>query len=431
MALGVQIDVRHRTGCKAKGKDARRCRCSPGVRVRVAGVWVPEMAGVLPEGWVQGDLAQLESDALRFKSEVRSGRRELVVDEVPTLAAWGDDYMRETRELVAAGRLSPGTLPPYTTRWERYIKPVLGHLLLTQIDERSVEQLRETMRSGELSRRKRVVGADGSVSYEKRGLAEDSADQVVQTLAAILNKAIPRYLRVNAATQRQRGRDRRRDKQLFAPTTAREKVLAPDFARALLASTKDSDPVLHDMIWAGLHGRRRREITGMLTSELQLRAGRAPVTNQRMYGEDMPPKDGPRQAIVCPTWAKQLAVRAEHATHYVFVQGPQHENPGEPFDEFYVQKLLNAAWEAVGERPRGHSWHVLRHTFATTLRVCGVDKFVIDYLMGHDSDSTERRMPRYDVPGIYQHVLDVELRGAIHAIESVFATGGRTARVPV
>lgn len=407
---GVKIEVRHSTVCRAQHqRDTRGCNCEPTARAKVAGVWVKKVK--LAKGWTLADLTRLESEAGRMKDEHRTGRREIVLDEVPTLKVWGEDFLEETRQLVADGDLSPGTLVAYESRWSRYIEPVLGDLLLTRIRDAHVKKLREGMRAGEWSRPRRVVAGDGTVTYEKKGLSDDSAGQVIQLLAAMLNAAIPKHLDSNPCTAPRR--ERRGKRKLVAPTIAQDKVMAPELSRALLASTSG---VLHDMILTGLTtGRRRREISGLLTSELQLRAHRAAITNQRMYGVDRPPKTGPRAGIVCPSLAARLTVRLEHATHYVFVQDPHHEHPGEPFDEFQMQKVFNEAWEAIGERPKGHSWHVLRHTFATTLRVGGVSQFVIDYLMGHDSEGG-----KYVIPALYQHVLDQELDQALEVIEVAF-----------
>jgi integrase len=193
------------------------------------------------------------------------------------------------------------------------------------------------------------------------------------------------------------------------PTLTRPKVVEVDFARALLASTEG---VAHDMILTALHGFRKREIMGLRVEQLQLARDRVVIDNQLYRGRDKLPKgEKPRLGILCPTLVRRLQLRAEHTDGYVFLQEPHHESPGEPFGEGLMTKVFNRAWEAIGERPYWWSWHVLRHTFATTLRVGGVSQFVIDELMGHEADG---------MPALYQHVLDEEFDHAIEVIETAF-----------
>jgi integrase len=123
-------------------------------------------------------------------------------------------------------------------------------------------------------------------------------------------------------------------------------------------------------------------------------------------GTDRRPKyESERTTVVCPSLVARLQVRCEHTDGYVFL------DDGSPLSAWRMGGMLTAAWDRLAMRAKGHSWHVLRHTFATTLRTNGIDQFVIDSMMGHK---------RSGVSAIYQHVLDEELNQAAAIMEQVF-----------
>lgn len=382
MPRGVYIEIRHQGGCPASGRDARNCRCAPTARARVVGLWV--LTQRLGRDWRRSDLDDLELSALKAKQDHDSGRKVIVAQKTPRLADWGDDWISGIAGLVAAGSYSPMTLRTYRSNWTRHLRPAVGDLLLTQVTTARVNTLRAAL---------------------SETLAPATVQQVIGLLAAMLADAIPRYIDTNAAVV-----PRRRRHAVAAPSAKPVKVMEVEFARNLLAVTTGQ---LHDMILHGLMtGCRQREIMGVKRTALDLARGRELVDNQVVEGSDRAPKMGrTRTTILPPSLVARLQLRLEHRVDYVYLDESVGRFNGLPYREWRHTKLLNDAWEALGERPKGYSWHVLRHTFASVLDAAGIRGVVIDALMGHENPGVAAR---------YRHAFDEEVERALEVVEAAF-----------
>jgi integrase len=349
-------------------------------RARVAGVWVLKQR--LSRDWRLGHLDELELLALEAKQAHDSGRKIIERVEMPTVLDLGEDWLADLRHLVAAGDYSPKTLEAYGSAWNAHIKPDLGNYRLAGL---TVPVLLK-WRAGKQAKHSRA-----------------HVDFLLAALSALLSRAVPRHLDFNpvVAMRMQTPRSRR-----VRSAPPRSRAMAIEFAQALLAST---DGVLHDMILCGLTtGMRQAELAGLRAGCLSPASSRILVDNQLIDAEDHPPKWGQvRDTLYCESLQRRLQLRLEHVTDYVFV------NPvtGQPWRDRAMTLRFNKAWEAIGERPKRDSWHVLRHTFATVLDQHRIRPLVIDLLMGHAKEG---------VAGRYRHVLDDEYDLALEVIESTF-----------
>lgn len=391
MARGVSIEVRHATDCGAKGRDARNCRCSPAVRIRVARTWLPSRK--LPLGWRVRDLEAIEREALDAKQDHDSGRR--VVEPrgtVPTMREWAKGWLADFAADVRAGEASPTTLVNYESYWRRHFDEPLGDLPLTEVSAELILDLRD---------RKTATLSAGYVN------------NMFVMLGGMLATAVPRYLPAAPAIARRR---RRRGRSAAPPAP---RLLELDLARDLLAATSG---VVHEMILCGLTtGMRQREIAGLRMPSVSFAHNRITVENQRVrVGIDgvvqeidkLPKYERTREVVLYSGLAALLRDR-DGASGYAFVD----PDTGEPFASWRMREVLHAAWETVGPRPKNHSWHVLRHTFSSLLDRHRVRPLVIDALMGHSNPGVASR---------YKHVWDEEFE----LIEGILAETFGTVKVP-
>lgn len=386
MARGVFLDVRHGTKCPAKDRDARRCRCAPSVRARVARRWV--LTTKLDKGWVQADLEPIEEAALGAKLDHDSGQRVIGKRENPLLKDYGRRWLGELDRLVLAGEYSPDTVRSYWSAWNNHTVPALGDKPLKAITRQDVTELRNAM--------------------TKKGLTRAYIGQTVTTLSGMLNDAVSANLiDANVASV-----SRRRGRSLPPPRVGRrkEKIMSVDLARALLHSTRQ-DRQLYEQIMCGLTtGMRRMEISGLCLEQVDFAAKRIYVENQySVYGDRLPKGAKEREVPLTGPMAEALMVRAEHITGGYLWVNPE---TGTPWSSFLMQKRLNAAWEAIAERPDRHSWHVLRHTFATQLDVAGIRAVVTDQIMGHGPRNVQRT---------YQHTAEDEFAKVVAVLEGLWA----------
>lgn len=401
MARGVFISIRHQLKCGAKGRDARNCRCSPSIRVRIAGVWLPSER--LPKDWRVADLEAVERNAVDAKGDHDAGRR--VIEprrSVPTMRAWAEQWLDEFEADVRAGEASPRTLVSYRSYWSHHLDDQLGDLLVTEVSSKRILELRLEMAS-------RPARGPGSEPYSPRYV-----NNVFVMLGGMLSTAVPKYLEAAPAIAPRR---RRRSARVLPVTTP--KLMDLGIARDLLAAT---DGVVHEMILCGLTtGMREREIAGLKMPSVHFADSRITVENQRFRAvidgeaqqvDKLPKYERTRDVVLYSGLATRLGSR-DGESGYAFID----PDTGEPFASWKMRERLHKAWEAVGPRPRNHSWHVLRHTFSSLLDRNRVRPLLIDALMGHSNPGVASR---------YKHVWDEEFE----AIEAILATTFGPVRVP-
>jgi integrase len=366
---GVYLEARHAADCplsgapKAEAMKSRRCRCSPTLRARVGGAWV--LTGRLTVGWRQGDVDAFEAKAIAEKAKQVPGA---VVERrrTSTLREWGESWLTNYQTLVAQGARSPRTLMSYRAAW-KHIEPELGGLKLPAITPERIAALRVTL---------------------LKRYSEGYVLVMVNLLSGMLTDARGAGLVHANAAQRPRY-----DRSGLVPARIvrdeEPKLIELDFARALIASTEGA---LQAKILCGLTtGFRHREILGLQFEDLSWPEQQIRLRNQLVDGHELvPPKYEQRRTVVLYSGLGRLIAPGRSDEPWVFI------NPrtGRPYHQKTSTDDFNAAWEALAPRPKGHSWHVLRHTFSSLLRRHGVRDAVVDELMGHR---------RTDVKHLYSH----------------------------
>lgn len=400
------VEVRHQRFCKAKGRDARRCSCSPSARVKVhlgdqQFKWVA--AGKLPKGWGVRDLDGLDVEGGQAKLDHDSGRRVIERAATPTLRQLAEEFLADIAESVALDDLSPNTLIAYRTAI-RLMLPLIGDTPVSEseLSTATVQRLRKTL-------------AD-------KNYARTTIANTVSVLSTILNdKAIGPWRDTNPCSSKGR-RGRRRGKPELVP--ANKKALELDFALALLNHTRAT--LLGDMLLCAFTtGMRQREVAGLKVEHVYFRERRIEVANQLIRNRgDHRTKGEERTTVICRALGDRLAVRAEQTDNgYLFNSAAT----GLPWSHWLQTTRLDDAWEALVEgeeawrscaRRKGQGWHVTRHTFATLLDQRRVRPLVIDALMGHKNAGVSFR---------YRHVWDGDFDAVTELLDQVFSSPIETA----
>lgn len=401
------VEVRHQQFCKAKGKDARRCSCSPSARVKVhlgGDNYKWTAAGKLPKGWVLRDLDDLDVEGGQAKLDHDSGRRILRRDSAPTFREAAEAFLADVEESVELDELSPNTLIAYRSMIHARLIPELGDTLVTEseLTAATVRKLRADL--------------------ARQGFADTYITQAVSVLSTVLNdKAIGAWRDTNPCASKGR-RGRKRGKPERVP--AHKKALDLDFSLALLGHTRGT--LLGDMLLCAFTtGMRQREVAGLKTEHVDFRERRIEVGNQRIrHHGDHRTKGDERTTVLCRALADRLAVRAERTTNgYLF----NCDKTGLPWSANSQMTALIEAWDVLvtGEeawrscvRRKGQGWHVTRHTFATLLDQQRVRPLVIDALMGHRNQGVSFR---------YRHVWDEDFDAVVELLDQVFSVPIETA----
>jgi integrase len=388
----IAVEVRHRKGCGAKGKEPRGCSCAPAVRVQVNRAWQSDLAGELKKGWRKSDLAELEVEARRRALDHDSGRRLVERGAAPTLAELAEEFLADIKRDEKLGDYSPNTTKTYHSLWRALLEPALGDRRVTDITQAVVSDLR--------------------AEWAQKGHSRNyvmSASSLLSTILA--DKAMPKWISANPCASGGRRGGRR-----AASRPARQpRALPMEFVFALLdGSQSHSHGLLHDMILCAVTtGMRQREVAGLRPEYVHFRERRIEVAGQ-LHGSRKyePTKSGDeRETVLCDSLADRLQLRVarcrERGYEYVFAG----ERFGEPWSPRNMNEALNNAWEAVGPRQKGEAWHALRHTFASILDRNRVRPLAIDAVMGHKNQGVSFR---------YRHVLDDELDVIVDVLNREF-----------
>jgi integrase len=170
--------------------------------------------------------------------------------------------------------------------------------------------------------------------------------------------------------------------RLPAAIGRRERIAAPEEARALIAATRPQ----HRALWgcAFYAGLRRGELRALHWDAIDFPAGLIRVEkSMNAYGELSEPKTRAGRRSV-PIVAALAALLADHRvlTNHVdgFVFG---STPLTPFTPTNVRRSAIASWNRAKLEPIG--LHECRHTFASILIAAGVNARAITAYMGHAS----------------------------------------------
>lgn len=275
--------------------------------------------------WVQGQL---------------EGRRAPL--EVPTLAGIVDAYLAH----VTLHR-SPSLADARTSHLKAHLIQFFGRTRLDRIDLTMVDRYKQ-------SRLER-----------KPPLAASTINQHLFTLSNLLRWA-KRRGQLRDVLQLEHLPEERAEDRL--------EYLEPEQVTALLEKASGE---LHSMVVIAVHtGLRIGELIALQWSDVDLKAGRVTVRHGSYRGKDRPPKNKRTRVVPLSKAAADAFKEQRHLRGpYVFC-----ETDGSRVHYTTHRKRLMA----VGLS----GWHVLRHTFGTTLATRGVPLRAIQEWMGHASIKT-------------------------------------------
>jgi integrase len=384
MTTRGSIQLRHRKGCPAKGKDGRRCSCSPTVYAVFGGEW--SKIGYLCEGWRKGDLGEFDSQLAEMRRK-RDAGEPYRPGKPKRLREWAAEWFAGLYDAAEAGDISKLTYNTYEGDFRNHIEPYFGDKPLGAI---SSDMVRRYIRS-------KVAG----------GLSPRTANATITPLSAMLTDAIDEGLIQSNPCHRPRrarhGASRRR--ALLAEVKAEKpKHLEPTEAQALLAATPDE---YRDLILAALStGFRRGELLGLRWEDIRWADARIDLRRQLQRREPVPPKYRSYREVVLYSGLRDALAKRRQAEGYVFLS-PSCEPWGdvEPDTTF-----LRDAYARAGLTRPGVLWHALRHTYASTLAAGGIREDVVAVLMGHKRAGTT---------SIYTHLFADAFEGVEEALDRV------------
>jgi integrase len=376
------VQLRHRKGCKATGKDSRSCRCGPTAYAVLQGKW--ERIGYLPGSWRKADLEPFE-DRLREMREAFETGQPFRRPKATRLSDYAEGWFDELENAAKAGLIAKATFNAYESYWHNHISLAFGHLPLAAIDQPMI---------------RRYVAAKLA-----NGLKPNTVNNTLTMLSAALTDAVAdSFLAANPVCQPRRGRHGGRRRAIYARTESPQpKHLEPDEARALLAAT---EPEHYPMVFAALTtGLRRGELRGLKWQDLAWGQNRIAVRGQLLQtGEYEPCKHDSARNVVLYSGLARILGRHRQAEGWVFTKD------GKPLTDWQQRKALEDAFDAA-KLSRHLLWHKLRHTYSSVLENAGIPRAVIEVLLGHS--------PR-GVTAIYTHPFKDAFEAVEEALDGVF-----------
>lgn len=260
-----------------------------------------------------------------------------------------------------------------------HLIPVFGEMPLEAIDERAIERFKRTQLDS--------------------GLSPKTANNHLNVLSGCLRRAVAWKLLERLPTfKRLRAASRKLD------------FLSPEESAALLRTHLGSPWNLMALV-ALRTGLRLGELCALDWTDVDLDQRIVTIQRSWVKGHMGTPKNGKiRHVPLEPNVAEALSsVRATSGLIFATHDAP----PTHSAATHHLKVLCREA----GIRRIG--WHLLRHTFASTLAVRGVPLRVIQELLGHSSITTTER---------YAHLAPSSLRSAVEVLsancsESVSPTG--------
>lgn len=289
------------------------------------------------------------------------------VREMPTLAQFAEEFM--VKYVAAHNKPSEQSTKQRIIR--QHLAPGLGRILLDQIGQRDI--------SGYIAAKK------------KTKLSPKTINNHLMVLGRMLRVAaewgiitdVPAIKKLKEA------------EPVFDFLTFEE-------ARRLVASC--TDDLRRQVVFILNTGLRIGEVRALRWEHVDMVRGQMIVRLNDWKGIEGPPKGG--RTRVVPLNAAALAVLREHRhlrSKRVFCK-PDGSRLGEhPFSK----KLATACRRA---ELRWVSWHVMRHTFASHLAMCGVPLKAVQELMGHATIEMTMRYAHLS-PDVRDQAVDALLQG--------------------
>lgn len=345
------IEIRHSRRC-ASAARGRRCNCSPTFR---ASVWSEREGKLVRRTFRDRTAAEL----WRSEAHVAVHRGTLrATEQTTTLRVTAEAWLEGARagsiRNRSGDRYKPSTLRGYERALRLRVLPALGHLRLSEIRRRDVQDLADSL------------------------LAEDAGPSTIRNtldpLRAIFRRAVGREQVATNPTERL---------ELPANRGSRDRIASPAEASALLAALPDEErAVWATAIYAGL---RRGELRALKWGDVDLTRGLIRV--ERAWDDEEGEIEGKTKAA-----RRTVPIASElrrHLAAHKLRSGRDDDAlvfgaaPSVPFTPTTVRSRALAAWKAAGLAPIG--LHEGRHTFASLMIAAGVNAKALSTYMGHAS----------------------------------------------
>lgn len=341
---------------------------------------------------VDGKKKDAELAMHEFIREIEKGYH--ITDSRITIAEWTDTWL----EVYITPNVSPTTLSRYEGMIKRYIKPLLGHMQVQQLNTLAVQAFVNGLKISPVS------GKDMSAATVKHvyHVLKGSMDK------AVLAGIIPRSPCIGIMLPKGQKKppvvyDEEQIKQLIAAAKGTEMELIIDIELCL--------------------GLRRGELLGLRWEDIDWDKNQIHIANNRVVVNGKSVTKDPKTESSCRTvdapaqliqklhkhkmecWANRLRLgKAYTVTDYVIVHPD-----GKPIYPEYVSQLLTKL-QKKANLPKCR-FHDLRHLCASIMLMQGVNVKVAQEHLGHKDISTTMN--------IYSHVLPSVAKEAAQKIGSL------------
>jgi integrase len=247
----------------------------------------------------------------------------------------------------------PSAIRGYEAALRRYLIPELGHLRLSAITRKRVQELVDKLARTEM--------------------APATVANSIAPLRVIYRQAIDReQIHVNPTERLKLPRNRR----------SRERIAEPREVEALLGALDER----HRLIWAFAvyTGLRKGELQALRWQDIDLEGGILKVEHSLdpKAGLVSPKSESGRRRVPIPqVLAPELVAHmARQSGESEFVLA---NTKGKPFNSSNVYRVSHREWGRAGLEPLG--FHEARHTYASFMIAAGVNAKALSTYMGHSS----------------------------------------------
>lgn len=379
------IEIRHRAECATRN-GRRRCNCTPSYRAKVSD---PRTGQRIKRTFAsETAAAQWRRDML---TAFANGTTPTATDDEPvvTVNAALDELLariNDGRTLNRSGdRYRPATIRSYEHTAEHYLRPAMGHMRLSDVRRRDVQDFIDQLR--------------------RAGLSASSVHNKLDVVRVLFRLAIDReYLNETPCTHL----------RLPAVRHQRPEVASPEQARALI----DALPVDQRALWATLFfaGLRIGEARALRWQNVDFDADVIRIESgwDEIEGEQDCKTDAGRRAV--PLLGE---LRTHLAAHKLATGRGDHDlcfgrEPQTPFVRSTVRNHAREAWEQTGLEPV--TPHGARHTCASYLIAAGVGDMELQAVLGHTDVRTTKNVYGHLLPGTLDSVrerADAYLAGTV------------------
>jgi integrase len=346
--LETGIYLRHSSRCKG-GFDGP-CDCQPTYQAQVHSAKDRK-----PVRKTFRTLAEARRWRHAAKEKLRKG--ELSAPSSKLLRDAAEQWIKDAEAGIVRTRsgetYKPSAIRGYEAALRRHLIPELGHLRLSSITRKRVQELVDKLARTEM--------------------APATVANSIAPLRVIYRRAIDREeIHSNPTERLKLPRDRR----------SRERIAEPREAEALLDALDER----HRLIWAfALYtGLRKGELQALKWQDIDLEQGILKVEHSLdpKAGLVAPKSESGRRRVPIPeVLAPELVAhmaRQVGESEYVLAN-----SKGKPFNASNVYRVSHRLWGRAGLTPLG--FHEARHTYASFMIAAGVNAKALSTYMGHSS----------------------------------------------